>query len=79
MQPLLHALAVADVARDAQDLLRLLAGCVFHQPHGRLEPDVMLVDVPRAIDDRRQRFRLRGLGKCRANDVEVFGVNKFAQ
>ena len=39
----------------------------------------MLVDVSRAIDDCRQRFRLGCLGKCGANDVEVLGVNEFTQ
>ena len=79
VQPLFHPSTIAYIARDAENLPRLLAGIAFHQSQRCLEPHIMLIHVARTIDDRRQRVGLHDFRDRRANDVEVFRVYEFAQ
>ena len=79
MQALLHPLAIADVARDAQNSLRFLAGGILHPLQRRLQPDVVLIRVARAVHDRCQRLALRGSQDGGANGAEVVRMHEFAQ
>src|ERR1700694_5581673 len=79
VQPLFHPSTIAYIARDAENLLRLLAGIAFHQSQRCLEPHIVLIHVARTIDDRRQRPRLNDFRDRSANNGEVFRVHEFAQ
>ena len=79
VQPLFHPPAIAYIARDAENLLRLLAGIALHQSQRCLEPHIVLIDVARTIDDRRQRPLLNDFRDRTANNVEVFRMHEFAQ
>ena len=79
VQTPLHALALADIARNTQNLGRFLGAYALHQAQRRFEPYVILVSTTRAIDDRWLGLALGREAEGDPDDFVIFGVYELQQ
>ncbi len=77
VEAIFHPLAIRDVPGDAQDFGGVLALGTGHQLQRRFQPHVVLVVVPRAIDDRLLRLFSMGLVERGADRVVVVRVHEL--